>query len=180
MCRLARGSRESEESLCSPSRRRRLALSAAHASLSDLLAAGSSGGSEGEAPPPSTAEAASALPGVRAPTALSVQVRALRSGGADEALQLNMLNAFASLMEQLNKRYSGAAARAPAGFEERINFWHAECGMSAALQRDMHTLRVWSNAARHHDRERWRRDGPRSAHEASQLLADIDATTCSF
>ena len=174
VCCVAR-SRESVESLCSPSKRRRLALSAAHASLAALLAAGSSSGDAVDVPLPSDAPlTASALqPQTRGQPAVSAQVRALRSGDADEGLKRNMLDAFTSLMQQLNVRYAASAAVAPASFEERLNYWHASCGMSAALRRDMHRLRVWSNAARHHDGERWRRDGPRSAHEASQLVAAI-------
>ena len=37
----------------------------------------------------------------------------------------------------------------------------------------MQTLRVWRNASVHKDEERWRADGPRSAAEASQLIAAL-------
>lgn len=37
----------------------------------------------------------------------------------------------------------------------------------------LHLLRIWTNAARHHDAERWQRDGPRSEAEASQLVAAV-------
>ena len=35
----------------------------------------------------------------------------------------------------------------------------------------VHTLRIWANAARHHDDERWRRDGPRSEADASRHVS---------
>ena len=44
--------------------------------------------------------------------------------------------------------------------QEKINFWQRECGMSGELKRLLHTLRIWANAARHHDAERWRKDAP--------------------
>ena len=46
--------------------------------------------------------------------------------------------------------------------------------MSAGLADDMHTLRIWANAARHQDSERWQRDGPRNEAEASRRVAAID------
>jgi len=39
----------------------------------------------------------------------------------------------------------------------------------------MHKLRVWANAARHHDSERWRRDGPRDEAQASRHVAAIES-----
>ena len=65
--------------------------------------------------------------------------------------------------------------RAPESFEQRIDFWHRECGMGSRLRGDLHTLRKWANAARHHDQERWQREGPRCAEEASQRVAAIEA-----
>ena len=44
--------------------------------------------------------------------------------------------------------------------------------MRADLKARLHTLRIWRNAASHHDDERWRRDGPRTEAEASQLVAE--------
>lgn len=108
------------------------------------------------------------------PTALSMQVRALRKGDPGASLRQNMLSAFGSLMEQLDRVFIARASDAPAGFEDRINFWHSECGMGASLKHDLHKLRIWGNAARHKDTDRWRRDGPRSLDEASLLVAAVD------
>jgi hypothetical protein len=68
------------------------------------------------------------------------------------------------------------AAGAPDSFEDRIHFWHRECGMDADLKDLLHTLRVWANAARHLDDNRWRRDGPRNEAEASRLVAAARAS----
>ena len=43
----------------------------------------------------------------------------------------------------------------------------------ADLKDRLHTLRIWANAARHHDDERWRREGPRNEAEASRLLSAV-------
>ena len=108
------------------------------------------------------------------PTALSKQVRGMRKGGdAQKRIQDNMLLAFSNVLPRLDAAYAASAAEAPEGFEDRINFWHRECGMPSELRGHLHSLRVWSNAARHHDAERWQRDGPRSEAEASQLLAAV-------
>ena len=45
--------------------------------------------------------------------------------------------------------------------------------MSSELTGNLHSLRIWANAARHHDAERWQRDGPRSSEEASQLVGAV-------
>ena len=79
--------------------------------------------------------------------------------------------AFKTLMPRLDAAYASRSAAAPDGFEERINFWHRECGLPAELRSQLHSLRIWANAARHHDAARWRRDGPRSEEMASRLIA---------
>ena len=84
-----------------------------------------------------------------------------------------MLLAFNTLMPRLDAAYASRSAAAPDGFEERINFWHRECGLPPELRRQLHSLRIWANAARHHDAARWRRDGPRSEGEASRLVAAV-------
>ena len=76
-------------------------------------------------------------------------------------------------MPRLDAVYATRATEAPESFEERINFWHRECGMRADLKDGLHMLRVWANAARHHDDERWRREGPRNESEASRLLSAV-------
>ena len=109
-----------------------------------------------------------------AATPLSQQVRGMRTGGdAQKRIQDNMLLAFTTLMPRLDAVYAASAAVAPESFEERINFWHRECGMPTELKDQLHVLRIWANAARHHDAARWRSDGPRSEAEASQLVAAV-------
>jgi hypothetical protein len=81
-----------------------------------------------------------------------------------------MLVAFLNLTPRFDAIYASRAADAPDGFEERIDFWHRECGMRADLKDQLHSLRIWANAARHHDDGRWRRDGPRNEAEALRLV----------
>ena len=98
----------------------------------------------------------------------------MRTGGDAQArIQGNMLLAFNTLMPRLDAVYASRSAAAPDGFEERINFWHRECGLPTELRSQLHSLRIWANAARHHDAARWRRDGPRSEGEASRLVAAV-------
>ena len=94
-----------------------------------------------------------------------------KAGDAQKGGKDNMLLAFSNLMPRLDAIYAVRAAEAPEGFEERINFWHRECGMRTDLKDQLHSLRIWANAARHHDDERWRRNGPRNEAEASRLVA---------
>ena len=76
-------------------------------------------------------------------------------------------------MSRLDAIYGARAAKAPEGFEERVNFWHRECGMRTDLKNRLHSLRIWRNAASHLDDDRWRRDGPRDEDEASQLVSAV-------
>ena len=104
------------------------------------------------------------------------QVREMRRGGdAQKGIKQNMLLAFDNVMLRLNAVYAGKAAEAPEDFERKIHFWHSNCAMPAGLKDRLHTLRIWANAARHHDDERWRRDGPRNEAEASRLLSSVQA-----
>ena len=108
------------------------------------------------------------------PTPLSTQVRDMRKGSdARKGIKDNMLLAFSSVMSRLDAIYAARAAKAPEGFEERINYWHRECGMRIDLKDRLHSLRIWANAARHLDDDRWRRDGPRGEAEASQLVSAV-------
>ena len=103
-----------------------------------------------------------------------MQVREMRKGAdVQKSIKDNMLLAFSNLVPRLDAVYAARAAEAPEGFEERINFWHRECGMPTELKDRLHVLRVWANAARHHDAARWRCEGPRSEAEASQLVAAV-------
>ena len=157
--------------LCHQSKLKRLKLIDAHQALVQLLEDGEwrvqrSGPSRrSDAPPPQP------LP---EPTALSKQVRGMRTGGgAQKRIQDNMLLAFSSVTTRLNAVYTASAAVAPESFEDRINFWHRECGMPTELKDRLHVLRKWSNAARHDDAARWRCEGPSSEAEASQLVAAV-------
>ena len=93
----------------------------------------------------------------------------MRKGGAHERLQRNVSNGFDAAMRRLE-----ALHPATGSFEENINYWHSACGLSGAARRDLHVLRVWRNASDHHDGERWRRDGPRSAEEALTVLERVE------
>jgi len=160
------------QSLCHQSKLKRLKLIDAHQALVQLLEDGEwrvqrSGPSRtSDAPPPQP------LP---EPTALSKQVRGMRTGGdAQKRIQDNMLLAFSNATTRLNAVYTASAAVAPESFEDRINFWHRECGMPTELKDRLHALRKWSNAARHDDAARWRREGPSSEAEALQLSTAVD------
>ena len=160
------------QSLCHQSKLKRLKLIDAHQALVQLLEDGEwrvqrSGPSRtSDAPPPQP------LP---EPTALSKQVRGMRTGGdAQKRIQDNMLLAFSNVTTRLNAVYTASAAVAPESFEDRINFWHRECGMPTELKDRLHVLRKWSNAARHDDAARWRREGPSSEAEALQLSTAVD------
>ena len=108
-------------------------------------------------------------------TPLSKQVRGMRTGGgAQKGIQNNMLLAFSNATTRLNAVYTASAAVAPESFEDRINFWHCECGMPSELKDRLHVLRKWSNAARHDDAARWRCEGPRSEAQALELSTAVD------
>ena len=162
------------QSLCHQSQLKRLKLIDAHQALVQLLGDGEwrvqrTGPSRtSDAPPPQ--------PLLLEPTALSKQVRGMRTGGdAQKRIQDNMLLAFSNVVPRLDAVYTASAAVAPESFQDRINFWHRECGMPTELKDRLHMLRVWANAARHHDAARWRCEGPRSEAEASQLVAAVQA-----
>ena len=103
-----------------------------------------------------------------------MQVRETRKGGdMQKGIKDNMLLAFNNFMPRLDAVYVSRVAEAPDSFEERIDFWHRECGMRTELKDRLHSLRIWANAARHHDDDRWRRDGPRNETEASRLVSTV-------
>ena len=55
----------------------------------------------------------------------------------------------------------------------QIDYWHEAKGLPASLQGQLQRLRVWRNAAEHRDAQRWRREGPKSDAEFSELLERI-------
>ncbi|EOD29458.1 hypothetical protein EMIHUDRAFT_468558 [Emiliania huxleyi CCMP1516] len=165
---------DGQKSLCHNSLRNRCTLPEALTTLRALLSGAQRGaGMEETAPAPGDeAAAAAARTTGYEPSPLSVQVRGMRtSGDAQARIQDNMLIAFKTLMPRLDAVYASLSVAAPDGFEERINFWHRECGLPAELRSQLHSLRIWANAARHHDAARWRRDGPRNEEAASRLIA---------
>ena len=172
--------RSRSASLCHQSKLKRLKLTEAHQTLVQLL----------EDAVQTTRGSASAAPAILSPappvplqqtdrladgqTALSRQVRGMRKGGTHEGLQRNVSNDFDAVMRRLEAVYTASKYDAPAtGFEELINYWHSVCGLSDAVRQDLHLLRIWRNASDHHDSERWARDGPHSAEEASGVLQRV-------
>ena len=169
--------RSAASGLCHPSVRKRLTVAAALATLTSLVdedgrLGSGQGALQGSVLSSSERTASSAAGYV--PTPLSMQVREMRKGSdAHKGIKDNMLLAFSSVMSRLDAIYGARAAKAPEGFEERINYWHRECGMRIDLKDRLHSLRIWANAARHLDDDRWRRDGPRGEAEASQLVSAV-------
>ena len=163
--------------LCHDKERKRLPIAAALATLTSLVdedgrLGSGQGALQGSVLSSSERTASSAAGYV--PTPLSMQVREMRKGSdAHKGIKDNMLLAFSSVMSRLDAIYGARAAKAPEGFEERINYWHRECGMRIDLKDRLHSLRIWANAARHLDDDRWRRDGPRGEAEASQLVSAV-------
>jgi interleukin-1 receptor-associated kinase 1 len=163
--------------LCHDKERKRLPVSAALATLTSLVDEDGSRGSGLGALDGSVLLSSDIVPSTAAgyvPTPLSMQVREMRKGSdAHKGIKDNMLLAFSSVMSRLDAIYATRVAKAPEGFEERINYWHRECGMRGDLKHRLHSLRIWANAARHFDDNRWRRDGPRDEAEASQLVSTV-------
>ena len=60
-------------------------------------------------------------------------------------------------------------------FNERINFWHAACGLPSEARAGLQRLRMWRNASVHHDKQRWLQEGPRDASEAREHIASLQA-----
>ena len=122
-----------------------------------------------------------------APTPLSVQVRGMRQRADDPALsiQRNVCDAFDGFMRRLAKRVDDLAQRGrfagtievveyPAEFVDQIKWCRRYEVVDADLAESLHRLRLWRNAATHHEAARWAKEGPASAEEASQLISVID------
>jgi interleukin-1 receptor-associated kinase 1 len=169
--------RSAASGLCHSSVRKRLTVAAALAILTSLADEDGSSGTGcvtlgGSALSSSEHPVSTAADYV--PTPLSMQVREMRKGSdAHKGIKDNVLLAFSSVMCRLDAIYAARAAKAPEGFEERIKYWHRECGMRTDLKDRLHTFRIWRNAASHLDDDRWRRDGPRDEAEALQLVSAV-------
>ena len=170
--------RSAASGLCHGSVRKRLTVATALATLTSLAdkegnsGTGRSGARDGSVH--SSLEQPASTAAGYVPTPLSMQVRGMRKDtDAHKGIKDNMLLAFSSVMSRLDAIYGARAAKAPEGFEERVNFWHRECGMRTDLKNRLHSLRIWRNAASHLDDDRWRRDGPRDEDEASQLVSAV-------
>jgi hypothetical protein len=114
------------------------------------------------------------------PTPLSKQVRGMRRAAREDeaaSVKRNVSEAFGLFMGRLGRHYEGRglAAAAPKDFLERIDHWHASCGLPEEVRGPMQTLRIWRNASEHRDEARWQTDGPRSPEEAARHLAALQA-----
>ena len=79
-------------------------------------------------------------------------------------------------MRQLEDGFHETAGQWEAmDFDERINFWHATCGLPSEARAGLQRLRVWRNASVHRDKKRWQQDGPRDAAEAREHIASVQA-----
>ncbi|EOD32945.1 hypothetical protein EMIHUDRAFT_230091 [Emiliania huxleyi CCMP1516] len=90
-------------------------------------------------------------------------------------LQRKSSDAFDALVRRLDAVYAPHRALAPSEFKVRLDFWRGACAMPERLHAEMHTLRVWRNAAEHHDAERWARDGPSGDDEFVRLVERLGA-----
>ena len=121
------------------------------------------------------------------PTPLSQQVRDMRRQvtQGDDSVKRNVTEAFKHFVGVLDEHYAGsrvspASHSRPNEFLERINHWHAACGLPEGVRSRLQTLRIWRNAVEHGDEERWLREGPRTAEFAAQHLAALTLEICSF
>ena len=163
--------------LCHTKKRKRAPLAEVLPPLRALVEAPGGGEAAPSGAPSSSSQAA--LP---APTPLSVQVRGMRQRADDPALsiQRNVSDAFDGFMRRVGKiaeKKVGKAVLAalktdgfPAEFVDQINWCRKRTILDPALAESLHRLRVWRNAATHHEAARWAKEGPASAEEASQLI----------
>ena len=92
----------------------------------------------------------------------------------EQSVKRNVSEAFATFMLRLDDVYQARRPEAPHDFRERLDFWRAECELPIDLHGRMHTLRIWRNASEHDDQQRWAREGPRDAEEASKFIGGIE------
>jgi len=95
----------------------------------------------------------------------------------DASVKRNVSEAFGLFMGRLGRHYEGRglAAAVPKDFLERIDHWHASCGLPEEVRGPLQTLRIWRNASEHRDEARWQTDGPHSPEEAARHLAALKA-----
>ena len=166
--------------LCLMRKKHRLPLAKVVQTLASLLQADAppAAQQQGEASHATAAPAAPAAQAVVASpahTPLSLQVRGLRGGeGPERSVQRNVSDAFDRHMRRLDSLFESSRASAPSDFFECIDYWHASCGLPDDVRSCMQTLRIWRNASLHHDDQRWAKDGPHSADEASRHIAELD------
>ena len=161
--------------LCVVRKRNQLKLPDVQRALQSLLNLSGSPAS-GADTTATTTDASVSLAGPACPRPLSLQVRGMRCGdGLVQSVQRNVSEAFDSCIRRLDEIYKVASRQPPNDFVERIDFWHAECGLDDEIRARMHKLRIWRNASLHHDEQRWAHDGPRSAEAALTFIADLDA-----
>ena len=170
----------SRKCLCHPKDRKKLNVADVLAVLTSSLAASGDDASGGAGPCEGVASSAApvatqALAGSPAHTPLSLQVHGLRGAEAPEqSVKRNVSEAFDRYMRRLDSLFESGRASAPSEFIERIDYWHASCGLPEEVRSRMQKLRIWRNASLHHDDARWAKDGPRSADEASRRIAELE------
>ena len=76
------------------------------------------------------------------------------------SVQRNVMLAFDDFMRRLDAVYVAQSAAAPPEFVDRISYWRDRCGLAAGVAHKLHQLRIWRNAATHHDAGKWAREGP--------------------
>ena len=180
-------STEKEPSLCNPKKFKRLPLADAVEVVGRLTSAPAE-------PADSAAEADGAKlvplevePAASAATAMSVLVREIgRKACHDETaeqvrwLQQKASEGFRGLMARLDRCHAKLVATAPAGFKERLDFWHSNGAHTDWLHGKLDVLRRWRNAAEHEDGNRWRSEGPKNEEELMRLLQECDAAVTSM
>ena len=167
--------------LCPLRKRHQLKLSDAQQKLRSLLEHTRTG-SCGDGAQPQHTVPAEAAPGATAmvakPSALSLQVRGMRRAhDVDDSVQRNVSEAFDGVMRRLNALYDyGQDADAPKEFDQRLRYWHLSRGLPHEAHQRLQRLRVWRNAALHHDEHKWMSEGPRSTSEASEHLGMLEVS----
>ena len=108
----------------------------------------------------------------------------LRADDPAVSIQRNVSDAFDGFMRRVGKiaeKKVGKAVLAalktdgfPAEFVDQIKWCRKRTLIDTALAESLHRLRVWRNAATHHEAARWEKEGPANADEASMLIGEID------